>query len=96
MSLTIALAAPSETEQVAAVLCEAADRLVTSGRPMWYADEVAAERVRPEVVAGRFWLARQAGEVVGTVKLVEDDPLFWPEIAAGDSFQRVQGWPKGG
>ena len=78
-------ALPNEAATVAAVLNEAAQWLATDGRPLWSAIDVGLERVQRDTDAGRYFIARQSGEVAGVMRLDTEDPFFWPEIETGSS-----------
>ena len=78
-------ALPNEAATVAAVLNEAAQWLVTDGRPLWSASDVGLERVQRDTDAGRYVIAQENGEVVGVMRLDLEDPYFWPEIESGSS-----------
>jgi len=78
-------APPSEAATVAAVLNEAAQWLAADGRPLWSAADVGLERVQHDTDAGRYFIARENGDVAGVVRLDMEDPFFWPEIEPGSS-----------
>lgn len=78
-------ALPTEAATVAAVLSEAAQWLATEGRPLWSATDVGLERVQRDTDAGRYFIARENGEVAGVVRIDMEDPFFWPEIEPGSS-----------
>ncbi|MDQ0085500.1 GNAT superfamily N-acetyltransferase [Variovorax boronicumulans] len=78
-------AAPSEAATVAAVLNEAAQWLAADGRPLWSAADVGLERVQRDTDAGRYFIARENGDVAGVMRLDMEDPFFWPEIEPGSS-----------
>lgn len=78
-------ALPTEAATVAAVLNEAARWLATEGRPLWSAIDVGLERVQRDTDAGRYFIARENGDVAGVVRIDMEDPFFWPEIEAGSS-----------
>ena len=74
---------------IASLLQEVAQWLVDAGRPLWGAEEVGHERVRRQVAAGAYFMAR-AGEadgapLAGVMRFELDDPHYWPEIAPGTS-----------
>jgi len=78
-------ALPAEAATVAAVLNEAAQWLATEGRPLWSATDVGLERVQRDTDAGRYFIAREHGDVAGVVRIDMEDPFFWPEIEPGSS-----------
>ena len=80
MQLTIRPAALEDCGAVSDILLEAASWLAQRGTPMWREDEVTADRIREEVVAGLFFLATSASKPVGTLKFQLTDPLFWPDV----------------
>lgn len=73
--LTLQPAAPDELADVLAVLDEAAAWLRESGIEQW-PDSFKARWVEPAIERGETWLARIDGEVVGTITLDWDDPLW--------------------
>lgn len=75
----------AEAATVAAVLNEAAQWLAADGRPLWSAADVGLERVQRDTDAGRYFIARENGDVAGVVRLDMEDPFFWPEIEPGSS-----------
>jgi GNAT superfamily N-acetyltransferase len=78
-------ATPSEAATVAAVLNEAAQWLAADGRPLWSVADVGLERVQRDTDAGRYFIARENGDVAGVMRLDMEDPFFWPEIEPGSS-----------
>lgn len=68
-----------DTEEVAGVLCEAAEWLQQRNMPMWRADELSADRIASDVAAGEFFVAECKDKIVGTVKFQLSDQLFWPD-----------------
>jgi GNAT superfamily N-acetyltransferase len=85
-SYTFRRARPDESVTVSAILGEAATWLRDRDLAMWREEEVSVQAVRPDVAAGAFFLARCAGEPVGTLKCLGADPLFWPEAGAGEAL----------
>ena len=83
--LEIREALATEAEIVTSVLHEAADWLARRGDPLWLPSEIEPTAIRSDVEAGCYLLAFAAGEAVGTARLTRDDPLFWPEAAAGEA-----------
>lgn len=78
-------ALPAEAVTVAAVLTEAAQWLAAGGRPLWSDSDVGLAHVQRQTEAGRFFAAKEQGEIVGVVRLDMEDPFYWPEIAPGSS-----------
>jgi hypothetical protein len=77
--LEVVVADASEIRQVLDVLDEAAAWLTASAVRQWPSSFTEA-MVKGAVSAGETWLARQGGEVVGTITLSWTDPA-WPEAA---------------
>ncbi len=84
--MQIEQALPAEAATVAAVLTEAAQWLAEAGRPLWSATDIGLDTVRRGTDAGRYFIARQDGDVAGVVRLDLEDPYFWPEVEAGSSL----------
>lgn len=76
-SLEVVVADASEIPQVLDMLNKAASWLTACAIRQWPASFTAA-MVEPGIRAGETWLARQGGELVGTVTLSWSDPA-WPE-----------------
>jgi hypothetical protein len=75
--LEVVVADASEVADVLDVLNEAASWLTACGIRQWPASFTPA-MVEPCIRAGETWLAREGGELVGTVTLSWSDPA-WPE-----------------
>jgi ribosomal protein S18 acetylase RimI-like enzyme len=71
-------AAPEEVGEVVAVLSEAAAWLRTRGIEQW-PDPYPADWVESSIRRGETYLARDGGEVVGTITLRWEDRAFWGE-----------------
>ncbi len=84
-AVEIARARPGEEEAASAILQEAARWLAATGREMWDPEDFAPDTLRTAASAGELYLARLNGEPVGTMVLQWEDPVFWPEVTAGDS-----------
>jgi GNAT superfamily N-acetyltransferase len=73
-------------EQVAsAIVREAASWLAATGRAMWGPEDYTPEALTPAIEAGELYLARVGGEPVGAMILQWEDPLYWPDVPAGES-----------
>jgi GNAT superfamily N-acetyltransferase len=79
-SFELVVAEISETSEVLGILNEVASWLTSRAIRQWPASFTEA-MVEPGIRAGETWLARQNGELVGTVTLSWNDPA-WPK--AGD------------
>jgi GNAT superfamily N-acetyltransferase len=69
-------ARPDEIEVVLSVLADAAAWLRAGGVEQW-PDRFPTEWVMPAIEAGETWLAELDGQIVGTLVVQWDDPLFW-------------------
>ena len=69
-------ARPDEVDVVLAVLADAAAWLRTRGVAQW-PDRFATDWVMPAIEAGETWLAEIDGQIVGSIVMQWDDPLFW-------------------
>ncbi len=79
MEVAIRLAPPSEASVVSEILTEAAAWIRDAGQPLWRIDQLTADLVAPGCAAGCFYLAWSEGVGVGTMRLTDSDPDFWPE-----------------
>jgi GNAT superfamily N-acetyltransferase len=69
-------ARPGEIELVLAVLADAAAWLQARGVEQW-PDRFPTDWVMPAIEAGETWLAEHEGQIVGSLVVQWDDPLFW-------------------
>jgi GNAT superfamily N-acetyltransferase len=69
-------ARPDDIELVLAVLADAAAWLQTRDVDQW-PDRFPADWVIPAIERGETWLADVDGEVVGTLVVQWEDPIFW-------------------
>ena len=67
-----------EVGEVVGVLSEAAAWLHSRGIEQW-PDPYPADWVEPSIRRGETYLARDGGNVVGTITLRWEDPAFWGE-----------------
>ena len=85
MNIEIRVAKVAEAGIVQEILAETVSWLDQSGMPMWGMDEIRPDVILPDVSAGLFALAWSGSEVVGTIKFQLEDPVYWPDLAAGTS-----------
>ncbi|MCY7345501.1 MAG: GNAT family N-acetyltransferase [Pyrinomonadaceae bacterium] len=85
MNLIIEQAAPNQAAEVSEILQEAANWLVEKGEKLWEVDELAPEKIKTEVEAGMFWLARIEGETAGCVRFQTEDLEYWDDVPHSDS-----------
>jgi len=86
MALGIRVASPSEAEVVSRILAEAVLWTRANHEPLWELHQVSADQVAPDCAAGFFFLAWSDREALGTVRLTDSDPFFWPDAAAGEAI----------
>lgn len=84
-NITVRQAHPADAGAILEMLLEAARWVDALGVVMWDEGELIRERVAEEVQAGQFFLAEVAEEPAGAVRFQLEDPLFWPDLPAGDS-----------
>lgn len=85
MDIRIRPTTAKDAELVASILLEAARWLEANGQPLWRPEELAVERILPEVSGGLYHLAEADGEPAGVLRFTESDPFFWPELPEGGS-----------
>lgn len=85
-SIDVRVAALSEVAIVSEILTEAAVWLLDRGIPLWDVHELTPARLSPEVQAGRYVLAWSGSTAVGTIRLCDSDPLFWPGFPPGEAL----------
>ncbi|MCX5659458.1 MAG: GNAT family N-acetyltransferase [Planctomycetota bacterium] len=83
--IDVRLAGRSEVEAVSSILREAAAWLESRGMPLWKAGELEPERLAADVLAGMYWLAWVGATPAGCVRFQLEDPLFWPDVPAGEA-----------
>jgi len=82
MELQIRAATLREAAAVSQILTEAAVWLRELREPLWDLDQLTVDRVAPDCDAGLYFLAWSGATAVGTMRLGDSDPLFWPEASA--------------
>ncbi|MGF1655863.1 MAG: GNAT family N-acetyltransferase [Verrucomicrobiales bacterium] len=84
MTPSIRAATSDDSAVIADVLIEAAEWLIATGRSLWSPEEFTKERISPE--ASRFFLVAHQSKVAAVYKLEDSDPIFWPDVRAGESL----------
>lgn len=84
-SIHIEKAHLDDAEAIAAVLQEAERWLASRGISLWSASEIGLERIQHDSGHGLYHVARDAGAVIGVMRLDFEDPSFWPEVVPGTS-----------
>ena len=86
MEVSVRVALPEEAPLVSEILTEAASWIRDEGAPLWRLDQVSAQAVALACEAGHFFLAWSAGDAIGTMRLTDSDPDFWPEARPGEAL----------
>jgi RimJ/RimL family protein N-acetyltransferase len=76
VELDVRRAGPADLELVRSVLEEASAWLHARGIEQWPA-QWPDQWIVPAIDAGTTWLAHHGDEIVGTITLQWDDPVFW-------------------
>ena len=86
MTVEIRAARSAEAHYVSEILTEAAEWLHEQGMPLWAREQFPVELVTPDCEAGLFYLAWSNSTALGTMRLVDSDPDFWPEAGAREAI----------
>ncbi len=91
MKVTIHAATPDEFDDVLSVLDEAGAWLHSIGITQQWPRSFSQRQGMPETFTdqlqgGILYVAREDAEVVGTLRLTEDDARVWPETEAGEAL----------
>ena len=86
MTPRVRQAQPEDSQAVVAVLREAAQWLVDTGRPLWRPADFTLESLAAGISAGQYFFARDEAGPVGVMKLESEDPLFWPDVPQGEGL----------
>jgi GNAT superfamily N-acetyltransferase len=76
---------PTDSEDVAAVMREAAEWLESKHMALWSSSKITPESVRLDVESGIFLVARQHETIVGIAKFQMEDGIFWPDVDGSSS-----------
>ena len=85
MVFSIKQAELDDLDQVAAILLEAAEYLMSIGQPLWEYKDIASSRIKDDIAEGLFFIAYLDGEAAGTMKYQLEDEIFWRDIPKGTS-----------
>jgi GNAT superfamily N-acetyltransferase len=85
MRLKIREASQREASIVSEVLTEAAVWLSERREPLWDLEQIGSDRVSPDCQAGLYFLAWSGPAAVGTMRLTDADPHFWPDAPVGEA-----------
>lgn len=67
------------------VLLDSARGLKERGEALWQEEELGPEQLKPEIAAGRLYLIKAGGMILGTVIFQWEDQLYWPDMQSGDA-----------
>lgn len=82
----VAPASRADLAAASSILVEAAEWAIARGEPLWDPKDLTPERLGRDVEAGSLHLAWLADRPVGTIAVSREDPLFWPDVPAGESL----------
>jgi GNAT superfamily N-acetyltransferase len=85
MNILVRQATPDDADSVSGVLREAANWLESKGWPLWQLNELSPSGIASDVNAGQYYIAECDGKSAGVVRFQLEDPLFWPDVAEGQS-----------
>lgn len=85
-SVHVRPAAPADTTAAAGVLRLAAQRLVDRGEALWEPQDFTPEELARRVGSGELHVAVHGDELVGVFLLQREDPVRWPDAAAGEAL----------
>lgn len=82
-SVEIRFARETESQLVSSLLVEAATWAAERGAPIWPLEQLGADAIGADLVAGRLVLAIASDDAVGTARLTREDPECWPDAEPG-------------
>ena len=85
MRSSIRQARREDAAAVERLLVEAARWVDALGAVMWEEGELESAAIAAEVAAGQFYVAEIDGNIAGAIRYQEEDALFWPDLAPGES-----------
>lgn len=71
---------------VSEVLVEATEWTRELGHQLWTSQQLSVDEVSPDCAAGLFFVAWSGPVALGTMRLTESDPLFWPNAPKGEAI----------
>lgn len=83
--ITVRRALASDIQLVSDILQDAAEWLRDRGIPLWTDEELAVERLAPDIAAGQFYLGEWDGKPAATLRFQLTDAEVWPDLDSGDS-----------
>lgn len=78
-------ATAAELGRISGVLTEAAEWLISRGEKLWNLDDLAAEKIAPDVEEGKYWFAEIDNEIAGCIRYQHADPEYWDDVPHKDS-----------
>ena len=75
-----------ETEAELTRVLQAARELEKRGEPLWPLETLESPALRAAYPEAERYVGFQGGEAVAGMMVLTDDPLFWPNVQAGESL----------
>jgi protein-tyrosine phosphatase len=79
MNLEPRLADPSQAGAIARLRDDLAEYQAEQGFPQWRPGEITGEQFARQIEAGEWFVLIDAATLTGTVRIIWDDPVIWPE-----------------
>ena len=83
--LDIKKGVPETEAELTRVLQAAARALEKRGEPLWPLETLEPAALQAAYPEAESYVGFQGGEAVAGMIVLEDDPLFWPDVRAGES-----------
>jgi GNAT superfamily N-acetyltransferase len=84
-SIEIVKASHADAPAASTVMIDAALSLQERGEALWKAEELGEDQLIEEITAGRLYLIKDDGMIIGTVIFQWEDQLYWPDMPGGDA-----------
>lgn len=85
MELNIRQASKADIFFVYQLWAETNDWITSIGEQMWFTEDINIEAVEGYINRGVLYVAEIQNAICGTLAYEIEDPIFWPEIPAGQS-----------
>ena len=86
IDLDIKKVVPETEAALTRVLQAAARTLEERGEPLWPLETLESPALRAAYPEAERYVGFQGGEAVAGMMVLTDDPLFWPNVRAGESL----------
>lgn len=84
--ITIERAREADIPAIEGILLDAVRWLDELGQSLWYAEDMAWDRLSQAYPLDSFYIARIDGIPAGCMSLIDHDPAFWPDVAKGEAL----------